>query len=199
MSHFASLLVKAAVIQKRDTDKSMDILSSINNRKNIIIGIAVIATSSLVGAHFLVPLYVELQISLFGREAKATVIKVETFERDNGDRAWTVDYINYKFEIPGGYVFTGVNEANSSETDRLIGTMDVLGNYESARVEYVSSHPEWHRLKGWGYGGLGPPGALPWLILRMSLVVVIVLLAYVYAYELFRRSGSKKSSEGWMK
>jgi hypothetical protein len=182
-------------MQKRDVTKPMDIQSFIRNRKNIIFGIAVIAISSLVGAHFLAPLYVELQISLFGREAEATVVKVETFERDDGDRAWTVDYINYKFEIPGGYVFTGVNEANSSETDGLIGRMDASGNYGTARVEYVSSHPEWHRLKGWGYGGLGPPGALPELILRMCLVIGIVIFAYVYAYELFRRSGSKKSSD----
>ncbi len=115
-------------------------------------------------------------------------------ERDDGDRAWTVDYINYMFEIPCGYVFTGVNEASSSQTERLIGSMDASGNYGAARVEYVSSRPEWHRLKGWGYDGLGPPGPLPWLVLRMSLVIGLVVFAYLCAYALIRQSGSAKSS-----
>lgn len=156
----------------------------ISANKDALLAIAVVVMASCAGTYFIAPLYVELQISLFGREAKATIVKVETVERDDGDRAWTVDLINYKFEIPDGYVFTGVNDANSSETEGLIGSGDMFGNYPEARVEYVHSHPEWHRLKGWGYGGLGPPGSIPWLIFRMCIVIGPVLFAYFYAYEL---------------
>lgn len=172
----------------------IDVKAFIRTNQKAILAIALVAISSWAGAYFLAPMYVELQISLFGRETTATVIKVETFDRDNGDRAWTVDLINYKFEIPEGYVFTGVNEANSSETEDLIGTADASGNYEAARVEYVPLHPEWHRLKGWGYGGLGPPGSVLNLILRICLVVGLSLFAYLYAYELIRQYAVTQSS-----
>jgi len=79
---------------------------------------------------------------------------VEIVERENEEKSWTLDFINYQFETIDGFIFTGVNEANSSETENLIQ----LDN--SVTVEYVRSNPNWHRLKGWGYGGLGPPGSL---------------------------------------
>jgi hypothetical protein len=172
----------------------MDIQSFLRTRKYAIFAIALVAISSWVGAYWLAPLYVELNISLFGRETEAAVIKIETVERDDGERAWTVDLINYKFENPEGFVFTGVNDANSSQTESLIGRKGHSGNYEAPRVEYMPSHPQWHRLKGWGYGGLGPPGSLGWLIFRLVLVAGLVLFAYLYAYELIHRHGIMMAS-----
>jgi hypothetical protein len=64
-------------------------------RSNILFGIALVSIASVVGGYFLLPLCVELQISMLGKESEATILKVETFERVNGDRAWTLDYINY--------------------------------------------------------------------------------------------------------
>ena len=55
-------------------------------------------------------------ISLYGQETEASVVKVETVERDNTERAWTVDFINYTFRTQEGYIFAGENDANSSET-----------------------------------------------------------------------------------
>ena len=113
---------------------------------------------------------------------------VETVERDDGDKAWTVDLINYTFRTEDGYVFAGVNDANSSETYDLIGPSDDAGEYPNARVQYVRSNPEWHRLKGWGYDGFGPPGSILNIIARMAIVVVPVAFAYWYAYDcLIRR------------
>ena len=72
-------------------------------RRNILFSMALISIASVVGGYFLLPLCVELQISMFGEEAEATIVKVEGFERDNGEREWTLDYINYTFKIPDEY------------------------------------------------------------------------------------------------
>ena len=159
--------------------------ASSRKRRNILFGIALISIASVAIGYFLLPLWVELQISILGAEAEATILKVESFERDNGDREWTLDYINYTFQIPDGYLFAGVNVANTTETESLIGKKDASGNYGHARVEYVRQHPERHRLKGWGYGGFGPPGPLPWLLFRICLVIGGVGLVCLYAYTLF--------------
>jgi hypothetical protein len=124
-------------------------------------------------------MYVELQISLKGKEAKASIIKVETIEHDDGQRAWTIDLINYTFRTEDGFVFAGVNDANSSQTSDLIGPSDAAGKYPDAKVQYVRSNPKWHRLKGWGYGGFGPPNDI---LARLAAVVGIVAFAYWYAY-----------------
>ncbi|MCR9296363.1 MAG: hypothetical protein NXI32_26940 [bacterium] len=139
--------------------------------------------------YWFAPLYVELQISIYGLEAKATIVKVETVERDDGDRAWwTADLINYTFRTADGYVFAGVNDANSSQTHNIIGRSDAAGNYPSATVQYVRSNPEWHRLKGWGYDGFGPPNSIFNILARMAGVGGLIGFAYWYAYSsLFRR------------
>lgn len=162
--------------------------ASIRKRRNILFAIALVSIASAVGGYFLLPLCVELQISMSGEESEATILKVEGFERDDGGRAWTLDYINYTFQIPDGYVFAGVNVANTSETERLIGKKDASGTYGRARVEYVRQHPERHRLKGWGYDGFGPPGSIPSILFRMCLVVGVAGFACLYAYTLFEKT-----------
>ncbi len=149
---------------------------------------AILVISTLACAYFIVPLYIELQISLYGQETEADVVTVETIERDDGDRAWTIDLINYTFRTQDGYIFTGVNDANSSQTHNLIGTADAAGNYPNARVRYVRSNPKWHRLKGWGYNGFGPPGSVPGILVRMAIVIVPVALAFWYVYDCLVRN-----------
>lgn len=146
-----------------------------------LIGIAVAATTAIL--HFFAPLYAELQISLHGKEAKASVVSVRTVERDDCDRAWTVDLINYTFRTEDGYVLAGVNDANSSQTHDIIGSLDGSGRYPNARVTYVRSYPKWHRLNGWGYDGFGPPGSVVNILFRMALVLVPAFLAYWYVYD----------------
>ena len=162
--------------------------AGISKRRNILFGIALVSIASVVGGYFLLPLCVELQISMFGEESEATILKVKSFETDDGNRAWTLDYINYTFQIPDGFLFAGVNVANISETERLIGKKDASGNYGRARVEYVRQHPERHRLKGWGYDGLGPPGSIPTLLFRICLVIGIAGFVCLYAYTLFEKT-----------
>lgn len=128
------------------------------------------------------PLYVEMQISLHGKETKASIVKVDNVERDNGDRSWNADLINYTFRTEDGHVFSGVNEANESQTYDIIGPSNDAGKYPEAKVQYVPSNPKWHRLKGWGYNGFGPPGSIFNIALRMALIVVPVAFAYLYAY-----------------
>lgn len=144
--------------------------------------IALASAATIAIWYWLAPLYVELQISLYGKETKASIVTVETIERDNGERAWTVDLINYTFRTEDGGMFAGVNDANSSETYDLIGPSDAAGDYPSARVQYVRANPEWHRLKGWGYDGLGPPNSILGIAFRMVIVVVPIAFAYWYAY-----------------
>jgi hypothetical protein len=160
--------------------------------RNAILQFVVVATlATTAAAYFLPRLYVELQISLHGEETDASVELVDTEDRDDGDRAWTVDLINYTFRTKDGLLFAGINEANSSETARLIGRPDSAGKYHAARVEYLLSDPRWHRLKGWGYNGLGPAGSVLGILGRMALVLVPVALAYWYAYEgLIEKLGS---------
>jgi hypothetical protein len=154
----------------------------------VILSLAILAVAYFVG-----PLYIELQISLYGEEAMAMVEKVETVERDDGDRAWTIDLINYTFRTKDGYIFAGVNDANSSQTEELIGPPDATGNYLNAKVQYVRSNPQWHRLKGWGYDGFGPPGSVIWIFLRMAIVVVPVAFAFWYVYDCLIRSLRERS------
>ena len=146
-----------------------------------LIAIAVAATTVVL--YFVAPLYSELQISLHGKEAKASVVSVETVERDDGDKAWTVDLINYTFRTEDGYVFAGVNDANTSQTHGIIGSPDASGRYPDARVTYVRSNPKWHRLNGWGYDGFGPPGSVVYILFRMAIVLVPAFLAYWYVYD----------------
>jgi len=167
--------------------------STARNTAMKLMGILVIAT--LAGAYFTVPLYIELQISLYGQETEASVVRVETIDRDDGDRAWTVDLINYTFRTRDGYIFAGVNDANSSQTHDLIGTPDTAGRYRNARVQYVRLNPKWHRLKGWGYDGFGPPSSILSIILRMGIVVIPVVLAYWYAYDCLIRERDECSPE----
>ena len=132
-------------------------------------------------------LLAELRISLFGKETLAHVVNVETIERDDGDRAWQVDLINYTFTIPEGYVFSGVNEANVSETKSLIGRPDAKGQYRQGIVQYLPSNPKIHRLKGWGYDGYGPPGGPVSFAIRGLIHVCILGFACQYAYGLFTK------------
>jgi hypothetical protein len=149
---------------------------------------AIAAAATIAIWYWLVPLYVELQISLYGKETHASIVKVETFERDDGERGWTVDLINYTFRTEDGCIFAGVNDANSSQTDDIIGPSDDSGRYPDAKVQYVRSNPKWHRLKGWGYDGFGPPNSILEIAFRMVSLVVLVAFAYWYAYSsLFRR------------
>jgi hypothetical protein len=150
--------------------------------------IVVLSLAILAAAYFVPPLYVELQISLYGEETTAIVEKVETVERDDGDRAWTIDLINYTFRTKDGYSFAGVNKANSSQTQDLIGPSDATGKYPNARVQYVRSNPKWHRLKGWGYNGFGPPGSVFSILFRMAFVVVPVAFAFWYVFDWLIRS-----------
>ena len=144
--------------------------------------IAISTAATIAIWYWLVPLYVELQISLKGKEAQASIVKVETFDRDNGDIAWNAGLINYTFRTEDGFVFSGVNDANSSETSDIIGPSDAAGKYPDAKVQYVRSNPKWHRLKGWGYNGFGPPDSILGIVFRMAIVVVPVVFAYWYAY-----------------
>jgi hypothetical protein len=166
--------------------------STARNTALKLMGILTIAT--LTCAYFIVPLYIELQISLYGQEAEALVVTVETVERDDGNRAWTKDLINYTFCTKDGYIFAGVNEANSSETHDLIGAPDTAGKYRNARVQYVRSNPKWHRLKGWGYDGFGPPGSIPWIIVRMGIIVIPVVFVYLYVYDCLIRNMRGRAS-----
>lgn len=150
-----------------------------NTRIEAIKPIAISSAAMFAIWYLLVPLYVELQISLKGKEAMASIIKVGTVERDDGERAWTIDLINYTFRTEDGFVFAGVNDANSSQTSDLLGPSDAAGKYPDAKVQYVRSNPEWHRLKGWGYGGFGPPNDI---LARIAGVIGIIAFAYWYAY-----------------
>jgi hypothetical protein len=166
----------------------MNNTAGISKRSNILFGIALVSIASVVGGFFLQPLCVELQISMFGEESEANILKVESFDADDGDRAWTLDYINYTFQIPDGFLFAGVNVANTSQTEGLIGKKGSTGNYGRARVEYVRQHPERHRLKGWGYDGLGPPGSIPSLLFRICLIIGTAGFACLYAYTLQKKA-----------
>lgn len=136
--------------------------------------------AATVGVH----LITEMKISFYGEEAPAQILKVETFERDDGNNSWTVDFINYSFRNPEGFFFTGVNEANSSQTEQLIGKPDSTGTYTTARVEYLPRNPEINRLKGWGYSGYGPPGGAGSFALRFGIHFVVLFAAIGYAYHL---------------
>ena len=150
--------------------------------------IAISAAATIAIWYLLVPLYVELQILLYGKEAQASIVKVETVQHDGEGEWWTADLINYTFRTEDGFVFAGVNDANSSQTLDLIGPSDATGKYPDTKVDYVRSNPEWHRLKGWGYDGLGPPNAILDIAFRMVIVVVSIAFAYWYAYSsLFSR------------
>jgi hypothetical protein len=132
--------------------------------------------------YFFLPLYVELQISLYGKEAQASIVNVETVERDGDREWWTADLINYTFRTEDGLLFAGVNDANSSHSLDLIGPSDAKGRFPEAKVQYVRSNPNWHRLKGWGYNGLGPSTSILEIFFRMVIVVVPIAFAYWYAY-----------------
>ena len=121
------------------------------------------------------------------------MLKVETVEHDNGDQSWTVDLINYSFETPEGYTFTGVNEANTSQTIKLIGIPDANGSYKVAKVEYLPSRPELNRLKGWGYHGYGPPGGYRSFAFRFAIHLAILLAALGYAYHLLSMLPKKQA------
>jgi hypothetical protein len=99
-----------------------------------------------------------------------------------------LDFINYSFRTPEGYIFSGVNEANRSQTERLIGRPNGSGEYKDGRVEYLPTHPEWHRLKGWGYGGFGPPGSLVSMALRALIALTLMAFCIWYSYSLASRA-----------
>lgn len=128
-------------------------------------------------------LLAELRISLFAEEVPAHVVHVETIERDDGERTWEIDLINYTFRIPEGYVFSGVNDANISQTAALIGYPDDAGKYHTGTVQYLPSNPKIHRLKGWGYDGYGPPGGALDFLIRGMLHVGILGFAALYSYD----------------
>lgn len=167
-----------------------------SNRNTALQLIVVLSLAILAVAYFVPRLYVELQISLYGEETVAIVERVETFERDDGDRSWTIDLINYTFRTKDGYSFAGVNEANSSQTQDLIGSSDSTGRYPNARVQYVRSNPKWHRLKGRGYDGFGPPGSIFEILVRMAIVVVPVAFAFWYVFDRLFRSLRERPKNG---
>jgi hypothetical protein len=149
--------------------------------------IAISTAATIAICYLLVPQYAKLQISLNGKEAKAFVVTVETVERDNIEREWTADLINFTFRTEDGYVFAGVNDANSSETTDLIGR-SAAGKYPDAKVQYVRSNPAWHRLKRQGDDQSSLSSIVFDIAFPMVMVVVLIAFAYWYAYSsLFRR------------
>ena len=150
----------------------------------ILLPIALIFGAGCYAATVGIHLLTELRISLYGEEAPAQIVKVEMMERDDGNNSWTVDFINYSFRSPEGFLLTGVNEANSYETKRLIGKPDSKGTYTIATVEYLPRNPEINRLKGWGYGGYGPPGGAASFALRFGIHLAVLLAAMGYACHL---------------
>jgi hypothetical protein len=167
-------------------------LKAIANRgqRRVLLGMVIVFGAGVYAAKSPLHLLSELRISLFGRETPAKVVTVETLERDDGNRIWQVDLVNYTFTIPEGYVFSGVNEANVSETERLIGCPDPKGEYHKGTIQYLPSNPKIHRLKGWGYDGYGPPGGPANFAIRGVIHACILGFAGFYAYGLFtsRRS-----------
>src|SRR5690606_36224139 len=101
--------------------------------------------------------------------AAASIVRIKSFERDSDEGSWTEDLINYTFRTKDGFVFAGVNEANTSETTNIIGTPDESDRYPDAHVTYIRTNPSLHRLNGWGYGGFGPPGSVLNIIIRMAI------------------------------
>jgi hypothetical protein len=154
----------------------------------VLLGMLIVFLAGAFAAKSTLHLLAELQISLFGKEADAHVVHVETIERDDGERSWEIDLINYTFTIPEGYVFSGINEANVSETERLIGSPDANGEYHRGTVQYLPGNPKIHRLKGWGYDGYGPPGGIGDFAVRGLIHLCIIGFACLYAYNLLTRS-----------
>ena len=153
----------------------------------ILWGMIVVFAAGVYTAKSPLHLLAELRISSLGKETPAHVVNVKTVERDNGDRTWQVDLINYTFTTPEGYVFSGVNEANVSQTEKLIGHPDAQGRYRQAIVQYLPRNPKIHRLKGWGYDGYGPPGGLANFAIRGLIHTGILGFAWFYAYGLFTK------------
>lgn len=156
-------------------------------RRRVILGMGIIFLAGAFAAKSSLHLLAELRISLFGKETAAHVVHVETMERDDGNRSWEVDLINYTFTIPEGYVFSGVNEANVSHTEQLIGRPDANGAYHKGIVEYLPRNPRIHRLKGWGYDGYSPPGGIASFATRGLIDICVLGLACLYAFYLFTR------------
>jgi len=157
--------------------------------RRVLLGMVILFLAGFFAAKSPLHLLAELRISLFGEETPARVVKVQTEERSDGNRSWDVDLINYTFRIPEGFTFAGVNEANVSETERLIGRPDAKGEYHQAIVRYLPRNPQVHRLKGWGYDGYGPPGGPVSFAVRGLIHLCIVGFACAYAYVLFKKSG----------
>ena len=156
-------------------------------QRRVLLGTMIVFLAGFYAAKSPLHLLAELRISLFGKETAAHVVKVETIERDAGERGWELDLINYTFKIPEGYVFSGVNEANVSQTEELIGRPDTKGEYHKGIVQYLPRNPNIHRLKGWGYDGYGPPGGLVNFAIRGLIHVCIIGFTCWYAYNLFTK------------
>ena len=154
------------------------------SQRRVLLGIVIAFLAGAYAATSPLHLLRELRISLFGQETAATVVKVETVERDNGDRNWEIDLINYTFTTPEGYVFSGINEANVSQTEGLIGHRDTKGEYHQGIVRYLPENPQIHRLKGWGYDGYGPPGGVINFAIRGLIHICILGFACICAYNL---------------
>jgi hypothetical protein len=153
----------------------------------VLLGMLVVFLAGAFAAKSTLHLLAELRISMFGKETDAHIVHVGTIEEDNGERNWEIDLINYTFTIPEGYVFSGINEANVSQTEGLIGSPDAKGVYHQGTVQNLPRNPKIHRLKGWGYDGYGPPGGIGDFAVRGLIHLCILGFACFYAYGLLSR------------
>ncbi len=148
---------------------------------------AIVTFATLGFVYFLIPLFIELHISLFGEETEASVIRAERLEGEDDDgRPTSSDLINYKFRTKDGYIFAGVKKVNSSAA--IIRYPNTSGRYPKAHVEYVRSRPQWHRLKDSGYKWFGPSGSTLWILIRFAIASVLVLFAFLYAFDRLNRT-----------